>query len=349
MPGSDPFAAELLEQGASGYAAAAAEQLLGASPGQPEDFGRWKQHFVQRLLELAAAVGSGEPRLFVDRALWTLRAMEARDIPADQTRLGLEALREALVEELPEQAKPVPLACVDAALEAVKVPPPPEPAGLDPDRPTDRLALGYLQRVLEGDVIGAIDRLAESIRNGLSVESAYIDVLMAAQREVGRMWHLDQITIGEEHLVTTTTHRAMAVLASQTPRRPSRGRTAVAAAVAGNPHEIGIRAIAHLFEIDGWRTIYLGNDMPADDLPGVVQFFAADLVLLSCTLSVHLRALRQTVERLRGQRDSAVKIMVGGYVFRDAPDLWRDLGADGYAPDARAALKIAADLAAAQI
>jgi hypothetical protein len=34
--------------------------------------------------------------------------------------------------------------------------------------------------------------------------------------------------------------------------------------------------------------------------------------------------------------------MVGGYVFRDAPQLWRELGADGYAPDARAAVQLAA-------
>jgi methanogenic corrinoid protein MtbC1 len=342
---SDAFAAELLEQGAAGYAAAAAEQLMDAAPEHADSFNRWKQYFIQRVLELAAAVGSGEPRLFVDRALWTLRAMEARGVPVERTRIGLDVLRAALADALPEQARQVPLACLDAARTALENAPQPEAASLDASRPTDRLALAYLQNVLEGDAPGAIEHVVAAVADGLSVESAYLDVLMAAQREVGRLWHLDQITIGEEHFVTTTTQRAMAVLAANAQRRASRDRTAVAAAVAGNPHEIGIRAIAYLLELDGWRTIHLGNDMPADELPSVVQFFDADLVLLSCTLSVHLRALRDTIARLRAQRERPVRIMVGGYVFKDAPELWRELGADGYAPDARAAVELAAGLA----
>jgi len=346
VSGSDAFAAELLEQSAAGYAAAAAEKLLEIQGGEAATFGRWKSYFVQRVLELAAAAGSGEPRLFVARALWTLRAMEARDLPAGQIAATLTALRAVLSEALPERARDVPVACLDAALQALAAPSAPEPAGLDPARPADKLALAYLQSVLEGDVVGAIDRVASAARSDSNVETVLLDVLMAAQREIGRLWHLDQVTVGEEHLVTATTQRAMAVLASQAVRRSSRGRTAVAAAVAGNPHEIGIRSIAYLLELDGWRTIHLGNDLPAEELPAIVQYFDADLVLLSCTLSVHLRALSETIERLRAQRDRPVNIMVGGYVFREAPELWRELDADGYAPDARTAVRLAAELTA---
>lgn len=44
-------------------------------------------------------------------------------------------------------------------------------------------------------------------------------------------------------------------------------------------------------------------------------------------------------------RCSDVKIMVGGYPFIVDDRLWKTLGADGFAKDARNAVKVAAKLA----
>jgi methanogenic corrinoid protein MtbC1 len=341
------FAAELLEHGAAGYASAATACLIGTEPvpgrAQPA-FSRWKQHFVQRVIELAAAIESGEPQLFVARAVWMQRAWTARGLAAPAAADNLSALRSALAEALPEQARAIPLQYLDAALEAIAHPHAPEPPGLDPGRPRDRLALAYLEDVLEGHVPAAIERTVAAHEAGMGVTELLLDVLMPAQREVGRLWHLAQMSVAEEHLVTSATLRAMAVIAARAPRRADRGRTVLAAAVAGNPHHAGIRAIAYLLELDGWRTIYLGDDVPIDDLPGAVKFFAADVVMLSSALSVQLGALRQTIARLRAF-DADVRIMVGGRVFQDAPELWRELGADRYAADGREAIRVAAELA----
>ncbi|MCF7792615.1 MAG: hypothetical protein K9N09_02105 [Candidatus Cloacimonetes bacterium] len=39
--------------------------------------------------------------------------------------------------------------------------------------------------------------------------------------------------------------------------------------------------------------------------------------------------------------DRNTKIMVGGYPFNTSPDLWKKIGADGYAPNAKQAINIA--------
>ncbi|MFW2404162.1 MAG: cobalamin B12-binding domain-containing protein, partial [Gammaproteobacteria bacterium] len=182
------------------------------------------------------------------------------------------------------------------------------------------------------------------VDEGLGVPEAIFNVLLPAQREVGRLWHVNDISIAEEHMVTMTTQRLMAVLASRAQRAPDRGRTAVAAAVAGNIHEIGIRALAYLLEFEGWRTIYLGSDVPKSELPAAIECFDADIVLLSLALSSQLPALRRTIEEIRSKTGDRVKIMVGGNGLNGAPDLWKELGADGYALTADAALAVAAEL-----
>jgi methanogenic corrinoid protein MtbC1 len=328
-----------LEFGAAGYAGYAAAALVEKDPALRQAFGAgaqssWKTHLAQRLLELSASLTAAEPRLFVARVLWTRKAFHARNQDESAIRLSLEALRDVLVERLPEPARAGPLDYLDQALAALAAPDAPALAAdmaLDPTRPTDKLALRYLQKVLEGDIAGAVKEVVGATRDGLEVRSAYIDVLLPAQREIGRLWHLGEVNAAEEHLVTATTQRTMAVLASSAQPAPANGKTAIVAAVATNAHDIGLRAVADLYQMAGWRTIFLGADVPMDDLPSILNYFQADLLLLGATISTQLPRVQQTIATIRAQGERPVKVIVGGAAFDEADEVWKKVGADGYA------------------
>ena len=204
-------------------------------------------------------------------------------------------------------------------------------AELDPRQPHDRAALRYIQQVLEGHAADAIRDLAQTTASGLDVESAYLKVLLPAQREVGRLWHLGELSIAEEHMVTATTLRAMAVLANQVAARPANGHCVVVAAVAGNAHEVGLRALSDLYQLAGWQVIYVGSDVPAADLPLLLAFYSADLLMLGATLATQVPRVEQTIAAVRQYSERPVKIIVGGAAFDEAPALWRKVGGDGYA------------------
>ncbi|MEL7060230.1 MAG: hypothetical protein AAGN46_09430, partial [Acidobacteriota bacterium] len=104
---SHAFAAEVLENGAKTYGGFAASRLLEEHPDTPDGFRAWRDHLRQRTLELAAAVGAGEPRLLLARIEWSRRAALARQENDDVQRLALVALRDVLREDLPDQARPV--------------------------------------------------------------------------------------------------------------------------------------------------------------------------------------------------------------------------------------------------
>jgi methanogenic corrinoid protein MtbC1 len=51
-------------------------------------------------------------------------------------------------------------------------------------------------------------------------------------------------------------------------------------------------------------------------------------------MTFHVNAVRQLILALRGSNIAPLpQILVGGYAFRLAPELWRDVGADGFAKD----------------
>jgi methanogenic corrinoid protein MtbC1 len=336
-PPINGFAAQLLERGAAGYAGYAAAALVDSAPRLRDLFGAdalngWRHNLTQRVLELAAALAAAEPRIFVSRVVWTSKAFRARQQDEAAVRLSLESLRAVLGERLPEAARAAPLAYLDQALDALRRPLSTEGPELDPGQPHDRLALRFLQKVLEGDGGEAIEEVLAATRNGLDLRTAYLEVLLPAQREIGRLWHHGEINIAEEHLVTSVTQRCMAALAATAPRPAARnGKTAVIAAVAGNVHDIGLRAVADFYQMAGWRTIFLGADVPADDLPAMLNYFQADLLLLGAMLSTHLPRVEQAIKTVRSTAEKQPKIIVGGAAFDEASDLWQRIGADGYA------------------
>jgi methanogenic corrinoid protein MtbC1 len=146
------------------------------------------------------------------------------------------------------------------------------------------------------------------------------------------MWQDAEINVAEEHFATATTRAVMAQLRGRAQPQPANGKTLVTSAVTGNQHDLGLQAVSDFFELDGWRVIPLGCDMPIRDLVEAVGFYQADLLGLSVCLHSQLTTLQQTIAAVRqSERGATVKIVVGGRGLSGAGDLAAELGADGYA------------------
>jgi methanogenic corrinoid protein MtbC1 len=345
-----PDVAKILEAQAGDIAAEAATRLLRESPNAGKREGDtalevWTEHLRQRVLELCVAVSAGDSASFESRVTWSRAAMVARDVAPGDLEASLRSLRDTLMSYLADAGQQTVFGYIDNALGSLdNASSEPEACTLDPGLMPERVALRYIQSVIAGNAIPGMAIVLDAVDDGLSPHDAIIRVLLPAQREVGRLWHVNEISIAEEHMVTMTTQRLMAVLANRVKCVPDSGRTAVAAAVAGNIHDVGIRAIAYLLEFAGWRTIYLGPDVPKSDIPGALDVFEADVVLLSLALNSQLPALQRTINEIRQHAGRPVKIMVGGNGLAGAPDIWREIGADGFAESAEAALVVANEL-----
>jgi methanogenic corrinoid protein MtbC1 len=345
-------AASAIETQAHTIASQACEALLAKHADIDSRFGSdaqemWTDHLQQRLVELSVALAAGDYNLFAARLAWSRSAMQARGLSSEDLDTSLMALRTALAEQLDNDTGITALECIDQAIQILghasegKLGP-----VLDVGVPLDRLALQYVQAVVAGNVLPGMQLVLDAVKHGTSIADAYLRVLLPAQQEVGRLWHLNALSVSEEHLVSYTTQRLMAALSSQAERKPDNGFTAVAGAVAGNVHDIGIRAIAYLLEIEGWRTIYLGSDIPQVELPNTLDTYEADVLLLSVALTSQLPATTRTIETIREHSQQPVKILVGGHGLSEHADLWRETGADGYATNAETALKLAWKFAA---
>ena len=187
----------------------------------------------------------------------------------------------------------------------------------------------YLTAALEGDGRRAGQIVLSAAAQGHAVHDLYLHVIVPAQEEIGRMWVANEIAIADEHLSSVTARRLMSQLVERAPARSSRGKTVLVAAVAGNRHDLGTQTVADFFELDGWRAMRLGANVPADTLVEMIDSIDTDLLCLSAALPVQLPVLRDTISVVRGSsRGSTIKILVGGPAIHGALDLAKQLGAE---------------------
>jgi methanogenic corrinoid protein MtbC1 len=337
MPEENLLAAEMLEAGAAAYASAATEALLGspssASETQQITGGRtlWKAHFTQRVQELAASVRADEPALFAARVRWLQRAYSAQQVrPIDQ-QSALAALKKALVQELPAPLHEAVVAVIEYAATRLEPNAAPETCELAPTDRSGRLALEYLAACLEGFPTRAVGLITAAADAGFELPELYTAVLLPAQKEIGRMWHAGEATIAEERIVSDTTRRSMSILSHRAAEPAADARTMLAAPVAGNTHDLALRAATDLFAVAGWRSLCLGADVPVGEIAKAVSLFDVDLVALAATLTTQLKQMQRSIAAIREVSRPTVKILVGGQLFDDAPGLWRWTGADAYA------------------
>jgi methanogenic corrinoid protein MtbC1 len=346
MKQNNSFLAGVLSAGTRALAAYAAGELLDRHPEAKADFGSdplgvWRSSLERRLEELSVAVAADRPEIFVSQARWAAGALSARGVPADRLRAAFECVRDVLATELPESVRPLAAEYLDRVIQSFARPPAEPESVLSPGTPDGRLAASYLMAIFQGDRRRAIRLILDAAEAQRDVRDLYLDVLVPAQREVGRMWLTTEINTAEEHFATETTRAVITRLADRAPLRPPNGKTALTAAAVGNQHDVGLQIVASFFELEGWRVINLGANVPVCDLVQATVFFAADLLLLSAALSIQLSAVADAIKAVReGERGRNVKILAGGLAFADLGDLATELGADGYALTAPGAVAL---------
>ena len=113
--------------------------------------------------------------------------------------------------------------------------------------------------------------------------------------------------------------------------------------VKGDLHDIGKNLVAMMLESAGFEIFNLGIDISPDKFIAEITEKDAQMLCLSALLTTTMPMMKQTIDAVVeiGLRDR-VKIMVGGApVTKKFAD---EIGADGYAPDAGSATKLAKTL-----
>ena len=308
----------------------------------PRGRARYLEDTAYHLSFLAQALRSASPALFTDYIAWVKVLLVHLGIPTDDLVENLQCVCRALRNTLPPELAAVACAYVEGGLDQLPQLPDELQTYLAETQPLAPLAHDYLQALLRGERATAARLIHDAVDSGISVKEIYLRVFQSTQYEIGRLWQLNQLTVAQEHYCSAVTQSIMSQLHTQIFATARSGPTFVAACVQGELHEIGMRIVADCLEMEGWDTFYLGANTPTAGIVETVVQRRAAVLGLSATMTFHVDAVAHVIEAIRSNDACrAVKILVGGYPFRVAGNLWQTVGADGCGLTATEAVGVA--------
>lgn len=196
----------------------------------------------------------------------------------------------------------------------------------------------------------ADELLAETeayLRRGVSVESIFIELLAPSAREIGRMWEEDDCDFVDVTMGLWRLQEVMREIAARSPpvvRALGTPRTALFSPLPGDQHSFGALIVEEIFARAGWKSEAL-IEPKRRELLRLVSEKSFDLVGLTISNDCPSAALSNLISAIRTvSANPQVSVLIGGRAVNEKPDLVEEVGADGTAVDAEAALKLAARL-----
>jgi methanogenic corrinoid protein MtbC1 len=311
----------------------------------------WRQRYGQKGVEhgredarfhidfLRGALEADSVVAIEDYVRWTSNVLNARGIAPRYLAENLQQIANATRDLLNEAEQAQVEAFIRAGIRILSQTETASPTALARAEPKlDLTCRLFTQAILLGQRKAAVNLAIEAIEKGAAPLDVYIDVLQEAMFEVGRLWEKNKITVAEEHMATAITQYVIGQLYPHIERAATAKGRIVVTGVQGELHHIGPNIVADVLEARGWDVQFLGTNLPHADILRVIEKHHAEVVGISVTMLFNIPQLIRLIESLdRAFGPDRVRVIVGGGAFRNQPDLWKQVGAQGFAHDARQA------------
>ncbi len=192
--------------------------------------------------------------------------------------------------------------------------------------------------LIKGDASSVEELVAHALEQGVNPRLIMDDGLVAGMAVIGARFKNDEIYLPEVMIAARAMNTGLRVLEPVLRNANAEFKgTLVLGTVRGDLHDVGKNMVSMMFRGSGFDVIDLGIDVAESMFVEKIKEFRPQIVGLSALLSTTLPAMKSTIEAINeaGLHDRTI-ILVGG-----APvtlEFAKEIGADGWAPDAASAV-----------
>jgi 5-methyltetrahydrofolate--homocysteine methyltransferase len=198
------------------------------------------------------------------------------------------------------------------------------------------------QGIVDGDQGQVPENVEAALQSGVPARTILEGGMLAAMAEIGRLFEEGECYVPEMLMSARAMKAGLAKLQPSLKQAdvPAAGKVALGT-VKGDLHDMGKNLVGMMLEGAGFTVKDLGVDVSPEAFVAAAD--DVDVIGLSALLTTTMGQMKEALHALEvaGKR-SKVKVMVGGAPVTE--DFARQIGADGYAPDASRAVAVAKSL-----
>ncbi len=172
----------------------------------------------------------------------------------------------------------------------------------------------FIQFIMNGSEEEAIDMALSLVRQGYDPLDIHEEFLKPTLYKVGDMWEKGEVSVAFEHHITAIVDNLIAMLSPHINKHDFWDKKALFMTVGNEPHIIGLKMVREIFRFFGWKTYFLGSNVPWQSAINIINAREIDWVCISITSEKNLNSAEAFVQQLREKCN--VKVMVGGQAIR---------------------------------
>lgn len=183
-----------------------------------------------------------------------------------------------------------------------------------------------------GDEKAAVALIGDLLEGGADPVTVLVDVIAAAQREVGLRWQQNLWSVAQEHAATQIATAATTAVARFALRVPVTEGSVVLACAEKEWHVLPPMIVGYAMRASGWDVTLLGASTSPMRLSQHVHDFGPDAAAVSCSVLAALPTSRRFIEACTA---GGVPVIAGGSAFGVDDVRARALGATAWASGPR--------------
>jgi methanogenic corrinoid protein MtbC1 len=176
--------------------------------------------------------------------------------------------------------------------------------------------LDFYNSLIEGDKENCTLIVSQLYKEEVDYKDIYIDLYQRSLYKIGNDWEKGKNSIVDEHISSQIIEFLLHRFAPTVSKIQKNGRKAVLLCIDKEQHSIGALMASHVFEFNGWDTLFLGKSTPNKESLKLIEQRRPEILGVSFNFYLNIKRLTDLIELIRTHYPNQ-KIVIGGQGLKE--------------------------------
>lgn len=167
-------------------------------------------------------------------------------------------------------------------------------------------------------VSGNFEKSSEFVKNILDekvdIMELYDKVLKRSLYNIGELWEASKITVATEHLASAIVETILSEVYFKVLTQNKIDKTVVVTCTENEFHQIGIKMVSDIFQLNGWNVHFLGANTTSEELISIIETVHPDMLAISLSIPFNFPSLEKMLVKIKAKFPE-LYVLVGGQAF----------------------------------